>query len=162
MRRWLLLSLALTACASGRLPHAETVMQPVDAFVAAMTSADIEALAAVFDDDATVFMPFDSLPRRLEGKAEIRAAFGRLFDQVRKSQSGPPYMKLEPHDVKMQIFSGYAVITFHLGAVPAEGATSPSSFSRRTFIVHPAGGRWLVSHLHASNLRLQPPAKDGS
>jgi hypothetical protein len=70
-------------------------------------------------------------------------------------------MKLEPRDVKTQTYPGYAVITFHLGTVPPEGATSPRSVSRRTFIVHPVGGRWLVSHLHASNIRLQPPAKDG-
>ena len=131
-------------------------MQPVHAFVSAMMNADTAALVAIFDDDATVFMPFDSVPRRLEGKEEIRAVFGRFFEQMRKSQSGPPYMRLQPLDAKTQIYPDFAVITFHLGTVPGSDATSPSMFSRRTLIVHRVNGAWRVAHLHASNMQVKP------
>jgi uncharacterized protein (TIGR02246 family) len=132
----------------------------ITAFVAAMVNADADALAAIFDDDATVFMPFDSVPQRLEGRDEIRKVFGRFFEQVRKSAAAPPYMKLEPRDVKTQLFGDTAIITFHLGRVPDATATSPSGFSRRTFVAHRKGDRWLVKHLHASNMQLQPPKRE--
>jgi uncharacterized protein (TIGR02246 family) len=126
------------------------------AFVAAMTNADTDALAASFADDATVFMPFDAVPRRLEGKAEIRSVFDRFFQQMRKPGSAPPYMTLEPRDVRTQLLGDVAVVTFHLGSLPEPGSTAPRSFSRRTIVVRWNGERWLVEHLHASNLTVKP------
>lgn len=149
-----LVSLAL-ACASARPPHPAAVL-PL--FIEAMESANTDALVSLFADDATVFMPFDSIPQRLQGKEEIRRAFQPFFESLqRRATSPPPYMSLEPRDVVTTSLGDVAIITFHLGRMPEAGATAPVSFSRRTLVVRRACGRWLVSHLHASNVRVPPP-----
>ena len=150
MLRGLVLLLAV-GCASGHAPG--DPLAPVQAMTAAMANADIDAFMAEFHDDATVFMPFDSVPRRIEGREAIRATFERFFAEMRKSPQGPPYMKLEPLDVETQRHGDTAVVTFHLGKEPE---TEPAMFSRRTFVVTRKGGRWRIAHLHASNMRLQP------
>jgi len=144
--------LFVAACAS--VPVRPDPSTALTSFVSAMINADADALAAIFAEDATVFMPFDSAPRRIEGREEIRKAFAPLFEQVRKSASAPPYMKLEPRDVMTQrIGEDVAILTFHLGDA---AATAPTMFSRRTLVVRFENGRWVVEHLHASNLRLTP------
>lgn len=45
----------------------------------------------------------------------------------------------------------------HLGPVPALPVDQPTSFARRTFVLRRAGQRWLIVHLHASNVLLTPP-----
>lgn len=154
LTRFILLAAVLFGLVSTGL--AAEPSSAVTAFVSAMEQADADALAAIFDEKATVFMPFDAVPQRVEGRDEIRKVFARFFEQVRKSKPAPPYMKLEPRDLHMQLLGDTAILTFHLGSLPDAAATSPSMFSRRTFVVQRKGDRWLVQHLHASNMQLQP------
>lgn len=156
----LLSCLVATGCRSAvRSAARPDPAQAVAAFATAMINADAGELAALFDDDATLFMPFDSVPQRLEGKEQIRSTFARLFEPLRKSKSGPPYMQLVTRDLSTQQLGDTAIVTFHLGSVPDATATAPSMFSRRTVVVQWKGDRWLIQHLHASNMRLEPPAK---
>jgi ketosteroid isomerase-like protein len=126
-------------------------MQPVSGFVHALENADIDALLAVFADDATVFMPMPAIPRRLEGKPAIRDAFAVAFKDLLASEKKPPYFHLEPRDVQTKTFGDVALVTFHLGS-----ATRQSSFSRRTFLLAKQDGRWRIVHLHASNVTIPP------
>jgi uncharacterized protein (TIGR02246 family) len=154
-----LLAFALAGCATAGSPFTPPPSSAIDAFVRAMENLDTEAMAAVFAEDATVFMPFEEVPRRLVGRDEIRNIFGRFFEGARKPGTGPPYMKLNPLDVQTQQFGDTAIVTFHLGRIPDAASTGPSSFSRRTFVLQRQGDRWVVKHLHASNMRLEPPKK---
>jgi len=135
----------------------EGAMKPVQGFIEAMTNADLDALMKLFDEDATVFMPFAETPRRLGGNAAIRSAFGALFDQLRKSAAGPPYLRLNPLDLESKLYGNTAIITFHLGALPSSTAPHPTRFSRRTFVVMPRNGQWRIVHLHASNMAVERP-----
>ena len=128
----------------------------VSAFTNAMIDANADALAATFDDDATLFMPFNDFPARLEGKQQIRDVFARLFEPLRKSKSGPPYMQLVARDLQTQRLGDTAIVTFHIGNLPDATATSPTMFSRRTAVLQWKRDRWLIEHLHASNIRLEP------
>jgi ketosteroid isomerase-like protein len=147
MRGLILLLAALTFGCRTTLPSQELPHAPVDAFLAALTNADSDAVGATFLDDATVFMPFDSMPERVQGRDAIRSAFERFFVSLRQSASAPPYMKLEPRELHMQTLGDTAIVTFHLGT-----AGGPS-FSRRTFVLQRVHGRWRIAHLHASNIR---------
>lgn len=149
--------LLATGCASSTPAVRPAPATAASAFVTAMENADADQLAALFDEDATVFMPFDAMPQRLEGRHQIRTAFETFFEPMRKRAAAPPYMKLNPRDLQTQSLGDTAILTFHLGALPAAGATSPAAFSRRTFVVQWKNGRWLIQHLHASNMRLEPP-----
>jgi ketosteroid isomerase-like protein len=132
----------------------EGAMKPVQGFIEAMTNADLDALMKLFDEDATVFMPFAETPRRLGGQAAIRSAFGVLFDQLRKSAAGPPYLRLNPLDLEAKVYGDTAIITFHLGTLPSSTAPQPARFSRRTFVVMRRNGQWRIVHLHASNMAM--------
>jgi ketosteroid isomerase-like protein len=137
----------------------EGAMKPVQGFIEAMTNADLDALMKLFDDQATVFMPSAEIPQRLEGRAAIRSAFGALFDQLRKSAAGPPYLSLSPRDLESKVYGNTAIVTFHLGALPSSTAPQPSRFSRRTFVVMRRNGQWRIVHLHASNMAVERPPK---
>ena len=113
------------------------------ALVTAIETADMELLLASFDGDATVFMPTPSTPARVSGKAAIRQAFEPLF----KRPANAPPLTLRPLDLESQSFGDVAVVTFHLG---------DARRSRRSVVLRRSGGRWLIVHLHASNLP-EPP-----
>lgn len=128
---------------------ASSPIETVNAFVNALMNADDDAVMSTFADDATVFMPMPAIPRRLEGKAAICEAFAGMLAAVRSPSKQPPYFRLQPLDVQTQMFGDTAVVTMHL--------ESPAAFSRRTFVLARREGRWLITHLHASNIT-KPPA----
>jgi uncharacterized protein (TIGR02246 family) len=134
----------------------DDVLAPVNVFVEGMSNADLETFLSSFSDDALVFMPFTSAPRRLEGKQQIRETFAPMFESLRASGKPTPFMKISPRDVTTRIYGDTAIVTFHLGEVPPPDATGPSSFSRRTFVLVRSGDGWRIVHLHASNMTLGP------
>jgi hypothetical protein len=68
----------------------------------------------------------------------------------RSNRKGPPYLDIAPKDVKIQMADDVAIMTFHLG----EGGAS-----RRTIVWQNRHGKWLIIHLHASNI-LPPSGMD--
>lgn len=165
--RSLTFALALAAC-SAISPSASVGQEPPDArdpalataqaFVTALENADVDALVGTFAEEATIFLPFESDPARVTGKAQIRAAFDPFLKGIRDSGKGPPYMQLEPVDLQVQHFDGVAVVTFHLGKFPTPAGETPSRFARRTVVLRQVGDTWLIVHMHASNIE---PAQVG-
>lgn len=131
---------------------ADSALATAQAFVTALENADVDALVVTFAEDATIFLPFDSDPARLTGKARIREAFDSFLKDVRASGKGPPYMQLEPQDVHVQHFEGMAVVTFHLGKPVTPAGETPARFARRTVVLRQVGDTWLIVHMHASNM----------
>lgn len=144
-----------SGCRSSAASESDAELKPVLGFVEALTSADIELLTSVFTEDATVFMPFDRFPKRLDGKAAIRAAFERPFAAMR-AEGPPPYARIAPRDLAISRAGDVAIITFHLGEL-APGRTETANLSRRTFVVRRDGSEWRIAHLHASNMAVPPP-----
>lgn len=120
------------------------VQKAVDAFIEAFNNLDWEKFRLSFTDDATVFFPFPQVPRRATGRAEVEDVFKRFFDAARKQKPGPPYLNIEPKDVKIQRLKDAAIVTFHLGGEEAVG--------RRTVVFQKQGKRWLIAHLSASSM----------
>jgi ketosteroid isomerase-like protein len=120
------------------------VQKAVDAFIEAFNNLDWERFRLGFTDDATVFFPFPQVPRRANGRAEVEAVFKRFFDEGRKRKSGPPYLNIEPKDVKIQRLKDAAIVTFHLEGADAVG--------RRTVVFQKQGDKWLIAHLSASSM----------
>lgn len=144
----------LSGCASIGINEPDAVVAaPVNDFVRALTYADLDSLDRSFAPDATLFMPFDESPRRIEGNKAIRETFAPYFAELRKSGRKPPYFDLKPRDLSIQrVGEGLAIVTFHLGELPAAGVTEPVRFSRRTFVVKRYETGWHIVHLHASNV----------
>src|SRR4051794_35512785 len=100
-----------------------------------VTRALVDAIAR---GDATVFFPIDATPLRAEGKTAIGEVFARLL----KPGSGAPP---PPEDLRVQRSGDTAVVTFQ--------TRNPHVTSRRTVVLERRGGRWVIVHLHGSNVR---------
>lgn len=132
-----------------KVPEAVTeVTAVVNQFVEALNTCDLEKTMALFAPGATVFSPLTVRPLRAEGLGEVEAVFKELYDNVRKEVPGPRYMNLSPEDLKIQLVGDAAVATFQIAKGPVT--------TRRTLVLVREGDRWLIAHLHGSNLREAP------
>jgi ketosteroid isomerase-like protein len=96
----------------------------------------------LFSDDATVFYP-RRFPQRSNGRAEFEKSFKVVFDQIRGGKTRPPYMDLQPKDMKIQVFGTVAIATFHLD-------DRIGFLNRRTLVLNKTKAGWKIVHLHAS------------
>jgi ketosteroid isomerase-like protein len=112
-------------------------------FVEAFTNLDWERFRKFFAADATVFFPPSArFPRRANGKTEIESVFRSVFDNARKQKSSPPYLNIQPKEMKIEMLGDVAIVTFHL--------EDPDFLGRRTIVFQKRGGQWVIVHLHAS------------
>jgi ketosteroid isomerase-like protein len=116
-------------------------------FVEALNTADIEKFSALLAPDVTAFFPLAPILELLDGKQNVVKVFTIFFESVRKEGGGPRYMDLKPEGLKIQLYGGTAVVTFHF--------TGKTMFSRRTLVFHREAGKWLIVHMHGSGLPLQ-------
>lgn len=82
-------------------------------FVYAFDNLDWESFRLAFDAAATVFYP-RAFPERASGRAEFEKTFKVVFQQIRSGKQAAPYMDIQPKDMKLQMFSDFAIATFHL------------------------------------------------
>ena len=105
-----------------------------------------------FAEDATMFHPGPPNVKRIDSPLEFEKAWLVVFARIKTAsgRSAPPYMSLQPQDVKIQMLSNeIALVTFHL--------MDANVLSRRTIVLRHDSGRWKIVHLHASNLTLAAP-----
>lgn len=129
-----------------RSSDSSAVAATLDNFLRVFERLDWEQFRRSFSDSAVVFFPSQRTPREFAGRAAVEARFRHEFDIIR-AQSGasaPPYMHLEPHDLRITILSHeYALVTFTL--------LNSSRTGRRTILFRREGTEWRIWHLHASN-----------
>src|SRR5437016_1357310 len=124
-------------------PHAE-VQAALNIFVQAFDNLDWEKFRACFADNATVFHP-RQFSRRVEGTG-VDDTFKQVFVRIKGDKSSPPYMDLQPKDLRIQ-FAGndVAIATFHLD-------DRPGLINRRTVVLQKIKGNWKIIHIHASEV----------
>lgn len=154
-----LIALCASAALAGAVPVSSAVAAPKDrpnstaapsvskpeaavrAFVSAFNALDRTRFDALFAEDVTLFFPSAPFPvRRIEGKKATLSWFGRFFDSMRERGANP---RIQPQDLKVQVYGDAAVATFHLGGGENVG--------RRTVVLRRQRGRWAIAHLHASS-----------
>lgn len=123
------------------------VQRAIEEFIEAFDKLDWERFRKCFSDQVTVFFPFDDHPCRVDGKSEVEAIFQSFFEEVRKRAPGPPYLQLNPTEVKVQLFNGVAIVTFHLDR--------PDGLGRRSIVFQKQNGSWMIVHLQASRISQQ-------
>ncbi|HEX9985787.1 MAG TPA: nuclear transport factor 2 family protein [Thermoanaerobaculia bacterium] len=136
MTRCIVAVLLLLTAACASVPR-ETPEDVARAFVAAIERSDADAMLPLFADDATAFFPVNDIPFRADGKPEIEKTFRRLF-----SNSGGHVVRLPIENLRVQ----GRTVTFEI--------RNPNVTSRRTLVLEPRGGRWLIVHFHGSNIRV--------
>ena len=132
------------ACASDRDPAAE-VRETFGQFIQAFDNLDWDHFIGFFSEDATMFQP-RRFWRRAGNKAEIESQFREIFPQIRGSQTKPPFMDLQPRDLRVQMLgTEAAIVTFHLD-------DRPGMLNRRTIVLQHFKSGWKIVHIHASEL----------
>jgi ketosteroid isomerase-like protein len=119
----------------------------VSALTHAFNDLDAGELRALLSPDATAFLPFATTAARLDGRDAITQAIEPFFaaERARSSQCAP-YLALTVKDLRIQkIGREAAIATFDVG--------NQHVASRRTLVLERRSSRWLIAHLHASNLR---------
>ena len=120
------------------------VRQALAHFIRAFDDLDWEHFRLAFDDNATVFYP-RATPQRANGRAEFEKSFLTVFQQIRGSKTAPPYMDIQPKELRIQFFGDVAVATFHLD-------DRIGFLNRRTIVLHKTEKDWKIVHLHASEV----------
>lgn len=141
---------ALTISGASAQTPTSSPEETVNVLVRALETSDIDLLMSTFDESATAFMPSALVPSRRSGKAAIREAFESFF---KSAPPGAGPLTITPRDMETQRMGDVAIVTFHLGQVPAKPPQGPFLLSRRTIVLRRVGTRWLVVHLHASSVR---------
>jgi ketosteroid isomerase-like protein len=117
-------------------------------FIEAFNNLDWEAFRGALSDDVTVFNP--DIPEapslnRLDGRQQVEESFKAVFAASRKNSNGPPYLHIVPRNVRIQMLTESAIVTFQFDR---EG----NSFGRRTLIFQRGPRGWKIVHIHASNV----------
>jgi uncharacterized protein (TIGR02246 family) len=138
---------AHSAPGSQRTATEETAVRTaLQRFLKAFEDLDWETFRASFADDATAFFPVPGWPDRSDGRAAIEERFRQVFAETRAAApSGPPYHRLEPEQLAIQLVGPDAAVTsFHL--------RNDERIARRTIVFKRIDGAWRIAHLHASNV----------
>ncbi|GAB5555767.1 MAG: hypothetical protein Sapg2KO_53580 [Saprospiraceae bacterium] len=148
------ISIFQTSCnpTNQKVDEKEEVLSVLDKFLRAFENGDFETMEASMSEDAYIFprsiMTNDSLGsidntkyRRING---LDPQMKQVINRMRESGKQPPYMKLEPIDLKITMLNEAAIATFHLG--------NGKSLSRRTIVLGKKEGEWQIIHIHPSNV----------
>ena len=116
-------------------------------FLTAFENLDWKRFTASFENDATVFFPAPEPPNRFTGRSQFEPQFQKVFAAIRASNpSGPPYHQLVPEALEVDVLArDVALVSFLL--------RNDQRIARRTLVLVRIEGRWLIHHLHASNVQ---------
>ena len=129
----------------------QDVRTAVHGFLRAFENLDMPSFIGCFAEDATVFALLEA-PMRFDGKPAIQAHFKHAFDGIRRSAGSPnpPFQRLVTENLQIQpLDDQVAVVTFH--------ARNAEQIARLTLVFQKRSYRWLITHLHASNVAISNP-----
>ncbi|WP_052471231.1 YybH family protein [Winogradskyella sp. PG-2] len=148
------ISISQTSCNSTQqdIDEEKEVVNTLNKFLRAFENGDFETMEALMTNDAYIFpraiMSNDSLGpidnvnyRRMNG---LDPQMKQVINSIRESGKQPPFMKLEPKDLKITILKEAAIVTFHL--------ENGKSLSRRTIVLGENNDTWKIVHIHPSNV----------
>ena len=122
-----------------------SVAKTLDKFIKAFTTLNWSDFTECFADDVTAFFPPSAkFPYRANNKAEVNNIFRAVFENARKQKSEPPYLDIQPKDLKIQMLGPVAIVTFLL--------EDPDLLGRRTIVLKKDKLNWRIVHLHASGI----------
>ena len=148
------ISIIQTSCNSTgqSIDEEKEVMAALDKFLRAFENGNFETMEASMTNDAYIFpraiMSNDSLGpienanyRRING---LDPQMKQVINSIRESGKQPPFMKLDPKDLKITMLKEAAIVTFHL--------ENGKSLSRRTIVLSKNDDTWKIVHIHPSNV----------
>jgi len=125
----------------------DEVRAAFDRCLDAFNDAEMTVFSYCLADDVTLFnpeIPEASNLHRLDGRQAVEHYFWGMFDGLRKTGKGPPYLHVDPQNVHIQRNGETALVSFEFNR-------DGGSFGRRTFVMAHQGKEWRIVHIHASN-----------
>jgi ketosteroid isomerase-like protein len=144
----IILSLLINFSVKAQNKDSIAVMRSVNNFVTAFNNFNWAAFRESFTDDATMFHPYWSQAKRIQGRQEIEKAWLNIFPEFVDINNSRK-LQISPKDIHLQLYQENAIVTFHLG----DGL---NSLSRRTLLMTKEKGSWKIAHLHASSVTKDP------
>jgi hypothetical protein len=115
----------------------------ISEFLISFNNLDTTKFDTFFDESVIVFFPPSvKYPYKVTGKTEVLRKFHSLFSNIRSTNAGPPFLKLDPQKKDVRLEGHIAIVTFEL--------KDPTLLGRRTLIFKRIGQKWKIIHLHAS------------
>jgi ketosteroid isomerase-like protein len=126
----------------------EAVMQALRRFLTAYEYLDFAGLTRCFVQDEEVSIIFPGSTRLViyRGWPSVLAAWQAVFHDEKMKSENSSRIKLVPGDLSVQIFGDTAIATFLVNSSP------PDIVHRRTIVFVRREDRWLIVHLHGSNI----------
>ena len=153
-----MLASGCTSSSGGRVPRAQaaagdqaTLVAAAEHFLRVFDNLEFEPFEAAWSSSRSVFFPFRDTPERVEGAA-VGKRFRSFFAEVRSTRPGPPYLHLQPRELRVEVMGDAGLVTFMLGRAPGD-------VSRRTLLFVRERGAWKLRHMHASNMLAADPPK---
>lgn len=137
-------TLLVAACASVPSVDTESVTESMSRFMEALNALDADAIEARLASDVTAFFPVTKR-ERVDGKEGVAAVFRTYCEETKKTTSRTAIV---PQELTVSRSGDLAIVTFQV--------SHPAVVSRRTFVFRREGATWLITHMHASNHRLEP------
>jgi uncharacterized protein (TIGR02246 family) len=127
------------------MSDADAVTAMLEAYRAAVHAKDVDAFAAIFDDDVRVFDMWGTWSHEgLESWREMAVGwFGSLGDEL---------VRVEFDDVQTVVGEDVAVVSAFVtfAGLSADGEQLRSMNNRLTWGLRKSGGAWKVAHEHTS------------
>ena len=98
-------------------------------FLHALDNLDWERFVACWSSDPSAFYPDDET--RVDGRAAVLTRFRTMFDQIPLRASGPPYLHLNPRNLRINRYGDAGLVTFMLLDKPGPHRSGPCSLSGR-------------------------------
>jgi len=111
-------------------------------FLYALDNLDWERFVACWSSDPSAFYPDDET--RVDGRAAVLTRFRTMFDQIPLRASGPPYLHLNPRNLRINRYGDAGLVTFML-------LDRPGPTPLRSLLFVREAGAWKLAHLHATN-----------
>jgi broad specificity phosphatase PhoE/ketosteroid isomerase-like protein len=108
----------------------------------ALNALDVARMDAAFTDDITAFVPTAQADEAV-GRPAVTAIFRAFADRLRPTT---PRLNIVPEDEQVEVSPTLAVVTFQVHE------HNPDVTRRRTAVFRRVGDRWLISHMHASDI----------
>jgi broad specificity phosphatase PhoE/ketosteroid isomerase-like protein len=115
-------------------------------FLEALNALDVARMDAAFTDDITAFVPTAQADEAV-GRPAVTAIFRAFADRLRPTT---PRLNIVAEDERVEASPTLAVVTFQVHE------RNPNVTRRRTAVFRRVGDRWLISHMHASDVAAKP------
>ncbi|MCC6770069.1 MAG: nuclear transport factor 2 family protein [Gemmatimonadaceae bacterium] len=129
----------------GGVTVAAGVRAALDSFIVDFNNLDSARFTARWAEGASAVLPFPDTPHRLDGRDAVLARFMSYFAQMRRERSGPPFLFMVLHHVRIDTLGDDAAL------VASEFSAAERVHRRSLVMVRDDAGAWKVLQMHGSS-----------